>query len=88
MNSGVFDNVLFFLNPDSPLRSDRVMGMVLLLASAGASAYGLDWGPGEEANLVELWNGMLTGVTGVVTPVAGLVAWLGVLRAKNSSREF
>ena len=88
MNSGIFDRVLFWVNPKSPLRSDRMMGFYTTLAMVMATAMGFDWNNAADLRTVNYIQELFTGVSGIVTSLSSMTMILGQIRSEFSDREF
>ena len=87
MDKGIADRLLFFLKPESPLRSDRVLAIVTAVATIYASYQGVAPGPLVD-QVVTTWGEVFNGASGVLTALAALIGGLGLGHAATSPRPF
>lgn len=87
MGKGIADRLLFFLKPESPFRSDRVLGMVTALVTLFAAYLGEEPGP-MVTEVTGAIGGMFSGASAFVTAAAALIGGIGLGRASSSPRPF
>ena len=72
MDKGIADRLMFFMSPESPLRSDRVLGLVAAAGTIFASIQGVP-ADGVIGLFTNTWTEMLSGFSGFTSLLAVFV---------------